>query len=89
MVIGHVIGHATSTVKHPSLKGQRLVVVLPHRAANNDPVLALDTLACDVGDVVILSSDGIYAREVTGDEQSPARWTVIGTVDMPEGQLVE
>ncbi len=88
MVIGHVIGHATSTIKHKSLQGQRLVVVLPHRAASNDPVLALDTLGCDVGNVVVLSSDGIYAREVTHDMQSPARWSVIGLVDNPEGQLV-
>lgn len=88
MVIGHVIGHATSTVKHRSLVGQRLVVVLPHRAANNDPILALDSLASNVGDVVVLSSDGIYARELVNDMQSPARWTVIGTVDNPEGLLV-
>lgn len=89
MVIGHVIGHATSTVKHRSLVGQRLVIVLPHRAANNDPVLALDGLGCDVGDVVVLSSDGIYAREMVNDMQSPARWCVIGTVDSPEGQLIQ
>lgn len=88
MVIGHVIGHATSTVKHRALKGQRLVIVLPHRAANNDPVLALDCLGCRVGDVVVLSSDGIFARELCNDMQSPARWSVIGLVDNPEGQLV-
>ncbi len=88
MVIGHVIGHATSTVKHRSLTGQRLVIVLPHRAANNDPVLALDCLGSRVGDVVVLSSDGIFARELTHDMQSPARWSVIGLVDHPGGQLV-
>ncbi len=88
MVIGHVIGHAISTVKHRSLAGQRLVVVLPHRAASDDPFLALDTLGSDVGDVVIASSDGIYAREIVNDMTSPARWSVIGTVDQPEGQLL-
>ncbi len=89
MVIGHVIGHATSTIKHRSLLGRRLVVVLPHRAASGDPFLALDCLGCDVGDVVVASSDGIFARELVNDMQSPARWTVIGLVDNPEGQLVE
>lgn len=89
MVIGHVVGHAVSTIKHRSLNRQRLVVVQPHRAANNDPFLALDTLGSRVGDVVIASSDGIFAREVANDMQSPARWTILGIVDWPEGQLVE
>lgn len=89
MVIGRVIGQAISTVKHPSLIGHRLVVALPHRAANNDPVVALDTFGCGIGDIVILSSDGLYTREVVNDNTSPARWTVIGRVDQPKGQLVE
>jgi ethanolamine utilization protein EutN len=87
-VIGRVIGDAVTTVRHPSLGGQRMLVVLPHRAANNDPVLALDTLGAGVGNTVILSSDGRYTREVVGDNQSPARWTIIGIVDEPKGQLV-
>ena len=89
MVIGHVVGHATSTIKHRSFTGHRLIVVQPHRAANNDPFLAFDELGCRVGDVVISSSDGLYTRELVADNQSPARWTVIGIVDQPGGQLVE
>lgn len=88
MIVGHVVGHAVSTIKHRSLHGWRLVVVQPHRAASTDPALAIDALGCGVGDVVVLSSDGLYTRELVGDPQSPARWTVIGIVDEPKGALV-
>jgi ethanolamine utilization protein EutN len=89
VIIGHVVGHATSTVKHRSFVGHRLILVQPHRAANNDPCLAFDELGCRVGDVVIASSDGLYTRELVKDNQSPARWTVIGIIDSPKGVLVE
>lgn len=88
MVIGYVVGHAISTIRHRAMARQRLVVVQPHRAASTDPFIALDTLGARVGDCVIASSDGIFAREVCNDMQSPARWTIMGIVDKPEGQLI-
>ncbi|MCA9177712.1 MAG: EutN/CcmL family microcompartment protein, partial [Planctomycetales bacterium] len=48
MLIGQVLGSATSTVKHASMQGQRLVVVQPIGAdgvsPDGDPVLAIDQL---------------------------------------------
>jgi ethanolamine utilization protein EutN len=84
MQLGTVIGHATSTVKHPSFVGWRLVVVQPlnaERKAEADPVVAVDRFGAGAGQTVILNSDGKAAREYVGDEKSPARWFVIGTVD--------
>ncbi|MCP4246195.1 MAG: EutN/CcmL family microcompartment protein [bacterium] len=81
MLLGRVEGHATSTVHHASLGGQKLVVVQPLRSLTTDPVLALDRLGAGPGCLVLISSDGRSARELVGDETSPARWTVVGILD--------
>jgi len=79
-----VIGHATATVKHPSLVGWRMVIVQPlnnAREAEADPLVTVDKLGSAPGSVVILNSDGKGARDLIGDEKSPVRWFVIGIVD--------
>ena len=84
MQLGTVIGHATATVKHPSLIGWRMVIVQPLNNARQpeaDPVVAVDKLGSAPGSVVVLNSDGKGARELIGDDKSPVRWFVIGIVD--------
>jgi ethanolamine utilization protein EutN len=84
MQLGTVIGHATSTIKHPSLNGWRMVIVQPlnvKREPEADPVVAVDKHGSSPGHLVILNSDGKAARELVGDEKSPVRWFVIGIVD--------
>lgn len=84
MVLGRVVGKAISTAKHRSFVGTRMMVVEPIGAASLDPVLCLDDLGTRAGDVVVMSSDGKYAREMVHDMQSPVRWWVMGIVDDPE-----
>jgi ethanolamine utilization protein EutN len=82
--LGKVIGHATSTVKHPSLVGLRLAIVQQLNNAREpeaDAVIAIDKLGSGIGDTVVLNSDGKGARELIGDNHTPARWWVIGIVD--------
>jgi ethanolamine utilization protein EutN len=84
MQLGMVIGHATSTIKHPSLHGLRLVLVQPVNAARQpegDPQLVVDKLGSGPGDVVVLNSDGKAARELVGNDKTPVRFFVIGIVD--------
>jgi ethanolamine utilization protein EutN len=84
MQLGTVIGHATSTVKHPSLVGWRMVIVQQVGISGQpegEPVVAVDKLGSALGSKVILNSDGKGARELIGDEKSPVRWFVIGIVD--------
>jgi ethanolamine utilization protein EutN len=84
MQLGRVIGHATSTIKHPSLNGWRMVIVQMLNAAREpeaDPILAVDKFGSNLGHVVLLNSDGKGARELIGDEKSPVRWFVIGILD--------
>jgi ethanolamine utilization protein EutN len=85
MVFAKVIGSATSTVKHPSLSGWKLLVVrvlsADKKTADGDPVLAVDALGAARGQYVMLTSDGKEARKLIGDEKTPVRWTVMGICD--------
>ncbi len=84
MQLGRVVGHAVSTVKHPTLQGWRLLVVQPLAAdgkADGEPLLAIDALGSGNGDEVILSNDGSGARELVGSKTSPVRWMVLGLCD--------
>ena len=79
-----VHGRATSTVKHASLAGRKLLICQPLGGDGQpagDPVLAVDNLGAGRGDRVILTSDGLGLRELLGSSTSPARWWTLGIVD--------
>lgn len=77
MLKGRVIGTATSTIKHPTMVGWKLLLV----RTENEPVLAIDTLDAGPGDDVIITSDGKFTAECIGTKATPVRWSVIGIVD--------
>jgi len=85
MQLGQVVGNATSTVKHASMNGQKLLVVQltgpDGRSPDGEPVLAIDSLGAGQGDRVILSSDGRYVRDVLKSNTTPVRWCVLGVRD--------
>jgi ethanolamine utilization protein EutN len=84
MQIGRVVGHAVSTVKHPSLQGWRLLLVQPltkEAKEDGEPLLAIDNLGAGAADLVILSNDGAGARELVGVKNSPVRWMILGVCD--------
>lgn len=84
MQLGTVIGHATATIKHPSLSGWRMLIVQPlnnQRRPESDPVIAIDSHGSGVGQTVVINSDGRRVREIIADPKSPVRWFVAGIVD--------
>ena len=85
MYLGRVMGSATATVKHPSMEGAKLLLVMALQAdgktIEGDPILVVDTLGAGRGDLVMITSDGIGAREMLGNDKSPVRWTVLGIPD--------
>lgn len=86
MQLAVVTGRATSTVKHASLAGWRLLVcrMLGNTGqTTGDPVLVLDRLGAGRGDRVIITSDGLGLRELLGHDNSPARWWTLGIADEP------
>ncbi|MGH7126975.1 MAG: EutN/CcmL family microcompartment protein [Planctomycetaceae bacterium] len=84
MQLARVIGHTTSTVKHPTLKGWRMLIVQPllvDGGADGEPLIAIDNLGARRGDRVMLTNDGASVREMVGFDNTPARWAVIGIAD--------
>ncbi len=84
MQLARVKGRATSTVKHPSLAGTKLLVceVLDVQGRpTGDPVLVLDRLGAGRGDRVMITSDGDGLRLLLKDKTTPARWWTLGIVD--------
>jgi ethanolamine utilization protein EutN len=83
MQLGRVIGTATSTVKHATFHGERMLVVQLHTndgRPDGEPVLAFDRLGAGKGDKVLLTNDGLALQEVLG-RTTPGRWSVLGLPD--------
>jgi ethanolamine utilization protein EutN len=83
MQLGRVIGTATSTVKHPSFQGERLLVVQLEGTdgrPDGEPVLVFDRLGAGRGDAVLVTSDGQILQEQLG-RTTPGRWSVMGLPD--------
>lgn len=85
MQVANVVGKAISTVKHPSMTGQKLLVVQPLMADGVSPdgeaLIAIDTVGAGRGERVMISSDGRFTREWLKSDQSPVRWTILGICD--------
>jgi len=84
MLLCRVQGNVVATHKHASLTGWRLAVCQPIDAAgapDGTPQVAVDPLGANIGERVIISSDGLATRKLVGDKKSPARWILIGIID--------
>ncbi|MFN0195676.1 MAG: EutN/CcmL family microcompartment protein [Planctomycetaceae bacterium] len=84
MQLAKIVGSATSTVKHPTMAGWRMVVAQPldNRGLPDEfPIVAIDRLGSGIGDTVIITSDGKSVREMIGSPNTPVRWAVIGLAD--------
>lgn len=77
MLKGKVIGTATSSVKHPTLEGWKLLVV----RTETEPVLAIDVFGAGPGDDVLITSDGSHTSELIGEKATPVRWSVLGIIN--------
>lgn len=83
-----VIGQAVATAKHPSMHGYKLLIVQPLGSDDRPdeyPIIVIDKFGAGVGSTVIISSDGKFAREVTGSKVTPVRYTTLGIEDGKRG----
>jgi ethanolamine utilization protein EutN len=85
MYYGRIVGHATATVKHPSLDGARLLLVMALQADGHtpegDPILVIDRLGAGHNETVMVTSDGLGAGELLHSKNTPVRWSVLGIPD--------
>jgi ethanolamine utilization protein EutN len=86
MLLARVEGNVVATRKHPSFEGWRLVICQPINLAGQPegvPQVAIDPQGAGMHQRVVISSDGLAARKLVGDDRSPARWTITAIVDEP------
>ena len=85
MQLGQVIGTATSTVKHPSLNGWKLLVVQPlmadEKSSDGEPQLVIDSYGAGRGERVLITNDSKMVSAMLKDEKTPVRWCVMGIAD--------
>ncbi len=85
MTLCRIVGHAIAPVAHPSLGGWQLALCQRLDAAGRPdgtpPVVAIDPLHAGLHQIVIMTTDGKAAIEMTGDPHSPVRNSIIGLVD--------
>lgn len=78
MQLARIVGSVTSTVKHPSLQGCKLLIAQPVMAdetqPDGDPQLVVDQLGAGPGDIVIMTGDGSAVGEMLGNDLTPVRW---------------
>jgi microcompartment protein CcmK/EutM len=88
MQLGRVMGTATSTVKHPTFQGERLLVVQLETGdgkPDGEPILVFDRLGARRGDQVLCTNDGRALQELLG-ATTPGRWSVMA---LPDRQVIE
>ena len=89
MRIGRVVGNVIATVKHPSLHGQRLLLVEDENAEgvlSGKPRLALDVVDAGEGDRVLVVDEGNAAAQVMTRGRGPVRTVIVGVVDEVESE---
>jgi len=84
MLLARVEGNVVATRKHRSLESWRLLICQPISRLGEpegQPQVAIDAHGAALHQKVIISSDGMAARKVVGDDRSPVRWMIVGIVD--------
>lgn len=84
MILARVDGHATATVAHPSLRGQKIVLCTPvdeNGRATGHPVAAIDPFGAGRHTLVFITTDGQWSQGTVHDDHSPIRNQVMGLID--------
>ena len=84
MFIARIDGTVTSTVKHASLAGARLLIGQRLGADGREvgePLVLVDPIGARPGTLVIVTTDGDHARRLLGSQQTPVRLSVLGIVE--------
>lgn len=90
MFLARIDGTVTSTVKHSTLEGARLLIGQRLEAdgtPSGEPLVIIDELGAGRGGVVLVSTDGDILRKTRGNT-TPARLSVVAIVDRARGVAV-
>lgn len=90
MLHARVVGHAHSTVQHPSLRGVRLMLcesIDETKRGLGSYFLAADWLGAGPGSEVFVSTDGEAASRRIGNTKTPLRNVILGIIDETAEEL--
>jgi ethanolamine utilization protein EutN len=88
MFLARIDGTVTSTIKHSTLEGWRLLIgrrLEPGGMESGDPLILVDTVGARRGATVLVSTDNEPLRAASGNT-TPARLLVVGIVDHFTGE---
>ncbi len=88
MILARVTGRITSTIHHPDMDGQRLLVldkIDPEGKPTGGYLIAVDSVGAGAGEMVIVLDEGNGARQILGGADMPVRSIVVGIVDYLPG----
>lgn len=93
MTLCQIVGHAIAPVAHPSLTSWKLALCqrldADGKPDGTPPVVAIDPLGAGLDQIVLMTTDGKAAMEMTGDPRSPVRNSIIGLVDQAQSGFVD
>lgn len=84
MIIGRVIGEIYSTINHPFYDGKKLMVVekiTPEGKAQDDYLIAVDSVGAGPGEPVLVIDEGNSARQIVKSDNGPIRSIIVGIID--------
>ena len=84
MRLCRVIGNVVATVKHPTYRGHKLMIVQPLDEKGKDTgssFLAVDLVQAGPGDTVLVMQEGNGVRQILKEQKLPIRSVIIGIVD--------
>jgi ethanolamine utilization protein EutN len=84
VILGRITGTVVSTIHHPIVEGQKLLVA-ERLDATGQPtggyIIAMDAIGAGFGETVLILDEGSGARQILGDAEAPVRSLVVGIVD--------
>jgi len=87
MILGRITGSVVSTIHHPVVEGQRLLVAErldPTGRPTGGYLIAFDVIGAGQGETVLILDEGSGARQILDDSNAPVRSIVVGIVDAVE-----
>ena len=84
MILGRVTGSVVSTIHHPLVEGQKLLLAERLDASGKPTggyLIAMDAVGAGKGETVLILDEGSGARQILGDDEAPIRSIIVGIVD--------
>jgi ethanolamine utilization protein EutN len=84
MKLCKVEGNVVATVKHPTYRGHKLMIVQPIDEKGRDAgatFLAVDLVQAGPGDTVLVMQEGNGVRQILKEQKLPIRSVIVGVVD--------